>query len=209
MSAMTYETLTGDIRRYLERGFTEESDPYVYEQIPSLIRMSEVRCGRELKIQGFIRAITTTLVSGDSVLRKPDRWRETVSMTVNGQPIFSRSYEYIKSYWPDSEEIGAPEYYSDYDFNHWIIAPTASESATLEVVYYEQPAFLSDSNQTNWLTDYAPDLLLYGALLEAEPFLKNDSRIGTWQSLYDRALSSLSGEDKRRISDRSADRKES
>ena len=62
--------------------------------------------------------------------------------------------------------------------------------------------------ETNWLTEYAPDLLLYAALLEAAPFLKKDERIGTWQAMYDRAAQALSGEDLKRIMDRSANRSE-
>jgi hypothetical protein len=34
----------------------------------------------------------------------------------------------------------------------------------------------------------APDLLLYGALLEAEPFIQRDERLSVWKSAYDWAL---------------------
>ena len=62
--------------------------------------------------------------------------------------------------------------------------------------------------QTNWITEYAPQLLLYGTLVEATPFLKNDERIPVWQSMYDRAAAMLNGEDLAKILDRSAVRKE-
>ena len=99
--SMTYDSLLVDVRRYLERGFTQESDQIVYDQLPQLITMGERRIARELKIEGFIRAVTTPLVSGVAVYAKPDRWRDTVSMTVDGVPICARAYEYIKNYWPD------------------------------------------------------------------------------------------------------------
>jgi hypothetical protein len=67
---------------------------------------------------------------------------------------------------------------------------------------------LDDVVQTNWLSEYAPQLLLYGTLLEATPFLKNDERIPVWQSMYDRAAAMLNGEDLAKILDRSAVRKE-
>jgi hypothetical protein len=78
----------------------------------------------------------------------------------------------------------------------------------LEVLYYEQPQLLGEDTQTNWLTEYAPDVLLYAALLEASPFLKKDERIQTWQAMYDRAAQALSGEDLKRIMDRAASRTE-
>jgi len=51
-------------------------------------------------------------------------------------------------------------------------------------------------------------LLLYAALLEATPFLKNDERIATWQAAYDRAAQAFSGEDLSKILDRTASRSE-
>jgi len=206
--SMTYDSLLVDVRRYLERGFTQESDQIVYDQLPRLVTLGERRIARELKIQGFIRAVTTPLSTGVAVYLKPDRWRDTVSMTVTGSPIFARSYEYCRSYWPDEAETGAPQFYADYDFQHWLITPPPDDDYDLEILYYEQPALLGEDLQTNWLTDYAPDLILYATLLEASPFLKNDERVGMWQAMYDRSAKALSGEDLGRIMDRSANRSE-
>lgn len=206
--SMTYDSLLQDMRRYLERGFTAESDEIVYEQLPRLVTLGERRIARELKVQGFIRAVQTPLQIGVAVYRKPDRWRDTVSMTVDGTPIFARSYEYCRHYWPDEAQTGAPQFYADYDYQHWLVTPTPNAADTLEILYYEQPRFLDDEFQTNWITEYAPDLLLYASLLEATPFLKNDARIQTWQAMYDRAAQALSGEDLKRILDRSATRSE-
>lgn len=206
--SMTYDSLLVDVRRYLERGFTADSDAIVYEQLPRLVTLGERRIARELKVQGFIRAVSTPLQVGVAVYLKPDRWRDTVSMTLDGSPIFARAYEYLRSYWPDEAETGTPEFYADYDYQHWLLAPTPAAAQTLEILYYEQPALLGEDLQTNWLTEYAPDALLYAVLLEAAPFLKRDERIGTWQALYDRAAQALNGEDLKRILDRSSQRSE-
>lgn len=206
--SMTYDSLLVDVRRYLERGFTAESDAIVYEQLPRLITLGERRIARELKIQGFIRAVTAVLQAGNPVYRKPDRWRDTISMSAGGQLIFSRSYEYLRSYWPDAGVTGTPQFYADYDYYHWKIAPTPATDSELEILYYEQPQLLGEDTQTNWLTEYAPDVLLYATLLEATPFLKKDERIGTWQAMYDRAAQALSGEDLKRIMDRASNRSE-
>jgi hypothetical protein len=206
--SMTYDSLLEDVRRYLERGFTAESDGIVYEQLPRLVTLGERRIARELKIEGFIRAVTTPLQIGVAVYRKPDRWRDTVSMSINGTPIFARSYEYCRNYWPDESQTDTPEFYADYDYQHWLLTPTPAATDTLEILYYEQPRFLGEDFQTNWLTEYAPDLLLYATLLEATPFLKKDERIQMWQAMYDRAAQAISGEDLKRIMDRTANRSE-
>ena len=214
-TTMTFTTLQEDVRRYLERGNSYASDPVVYEQIPRLINLAERRIARELKIQGFINVVTGTLAVGQSVYPKPDRWRDTVSVNIGTgtqnntrKVVFSRAYEYLLSYWPDRTATEEPIFYSDYDYDHWLIAPTPDAEYPFEILYYEIPPLLDDVVQTNWLTEYAPQLLLYGTLLEATPFLKNDERIPVWQSMYDRAAAMLNGEDLAKILDRSAVRKE-
>lgn len=214
-TTMTFDTLKQDVQRYLERGSTAASDPIVFEQIPRLINLAERRIARELKVQGFINVVTSTLNSGQSVYDKPDRWRDTVSVNIGTGPnstrrktLFTRDYEYARSYWPDESQTDEPIFYSDYDYSHWLIAPTPDAEYPVEILYYELPPLLDDTAQTNWLTEYAPQLLLYGTLLEATPFLKNDERVPVWQQYYDRAAAMLNGEDLAKILDRSAVRKE-
>lgn len=209
---MTYDSLLVDLRRYLERGFTLADDPYVYEQLPRLINMAERRIARDLKIQGFIVAVNTSFTVGIATYQKPDRWRDTISMTVKQgtemSPVFTRSYEYCRNYWPDQAQTGKPEFYADYDYTHWLIVPTPDATYTAEILYYQLPELLDSTHQTNWLTEYAPNLLLYGALLEATPFLKNDDRIQTWQNFYQAAANALNQEDLKKIVDRDAVRTE-
>jgi len=214
-TAMTFTTLQQDVQRYLERGNTLASDPIVFEQIPRLINLAERRIARELKVEGFINVVTGTLSAGQSVYPKPDRWRDTVSINIgtgttlnNRKILFSRVYEYLRSYWPNALETDMPLFYSDYDYSHWLLAPTPDAAYPFEILYYELPPLLDDIVQTNWITEYAPQLLLYGTLVEATPFLKNDERIPVWQSMYDRAAAMLNGEDLAKILDRSAVRKE-
>lgn len=61
----------------------------------------------------------------------------------------------------------------------------------LTMVYYAKIPPLSDANPTNWLLAKAPQLYLYGSLLEAMPFGMDDQRMTTWGTLFDRALSDL------------------
>ena len=77
-------------------------------------------------------------------------------------------------------------------------------AGSLEVLFYQMPRLLDDENETNWLTEFAPNILLYGALLEATPYVKNDERVPLWQATYDRAAQALSGEDMKKVMDRSA-----
>ena len=208
--SMTYNSLLKDLRAYLERGTIV--DTTVFEQLPSLINLAERQLAQELKILGFVQNVTDTLAIGQSVIPKPDRWRETISInfgvgvTQVRTPLFARSYEYIRRYWPDEDLTAQPKFYADYDYYNWLIGPSADFAYPFEVNYWELPALLDAVNQTNWTTDFAPNALLHGALLQATPFLKNDERIPTWQAIYDRDIGILQNQDLQRIIDRNVTR---
>jgi hypothetical protein len=82
------------------------------------------------------------------------------------------------------------------------VAPTPDLAYNYEVLYYERVQPLDVTNQTNWFTQYAPQAMLYGSLLQAMPFLKNDERMPMWQAQYDRVIATLKAEDVARIGDR-------
>ena len=214
-TAMTYSSLLNDLRNYLERGATLATDPSVYLQLPSLIGLAERRLARELKIQGTVTVVSSTMTTGEPTYPKPDRWRETVSIRVGTgtgynvtQEVYPRAYEYMRQYWPNQTLTGTPRFYADYDYSHWFFAPTPNAPFPYELIYYELPPLLGDDVQTNWFTEYAPNALLYASLMEAAPFLKNEEIIPIWQGFYDRAVAALNGEDIRQIADRGIIRRE-
>lgn len=207
---MTYTTLVADLQAYIARGYP--TDPTVYAQIPHLVAMSEKDINRTLKPQGFEVYVTSTFIASaaGSVLQKPDRWRETFFWSMGTgatynvrKTLWPKSLPYLRDYWPNVTVLGEPKYYGDYGPFHWLVAPSPDYAYPFEIGYYELLQPLDETNQTNWLTQYAPDLLLYASLLQAAPFLKNDERIATWQGMYDKAASTLLAEDARKLMDKS------
>ena len=201
-AAMTYDNLTSNVLQYLER-----NDPAVVNQIPTFIMLAEFEIAEMMKSLGQQQVVQSTMQVGNPVIPKPSRWRKTVSMniTVAGklQSVLMRKYEYLRNYAPDSTATGTPLYYSDYDYDNWLVAPTPDQSYAFEVLYYERLVPLSSDTQTNWITRNAPNAMLYGTLLQAMPFLKNDQRL-IFQQKYTEAIQALSNEDKLRIADRQA-----
>jgi hypothetical protein len=121
----------------------------------------------------------------------------------NRQPILLRKYEYLTNYWQNNSNTATPLYYADTDWDHWYLAPTPDQNYAMEVLYYERIEPLSSANQTNWLTQNAPNAMLFGTLLQAMPFLKNDQR-QIFQQKYTEAISALKDEDTSRVGDRQA-----
>ena len=202
-AVMTYDSLVADISSYLER-----TDAATLEKIPTFIMLAEQIIASQIKFLGNLTPMQSTMTASQSVIDKPARWHKTVSMNVvvagKRQPVLLRKYEYLREYWPDATETGVPAYYADYDYTHWLVAPTPALAYQFEVLYYERIQPLDSSNQTNWFTTYAPQALLYGSLLQAMPFLKNDDRMPMWKSEYDLIIQTLKQEDIQRIGDRQA-----
>lgn len=202
-AVMTYDSLTENIQSYLER-----TDTATLEKIPLFIMLAEQVIASEIKFLGNLTVNTSNMVVGQPVIDKPARWHKTVSMnvTVGGvkQPVLLRKYEYLREYWPNQTLTDTPLYYADYDYTHWLVAPTPNQAYSFEVLYYERVQPLDSTNQTNWFTIYAPQALLYGSLLQAMPFLKNDERTPMWQAQYSAIMQTLKAEDVSRIADRQA-----
>jgi hypothetical protein len=199
---LTYDSLNSTVLQYLER-----RDPAVVNAIPTFITLAEFEIAEQIKTLGQLQVVQSTMSAGDAVLQKPARWRKTVSMNVvvdgKRQPILLRKYEYLKNYWPDASQTSVPKFYADTDWDHWYVAPTPDQAYAFEVLYYERVAPLSSTNQTNWITQNAPNAMLFGTLLQAMPFLKNDQR-QIFQQKYTESLQALKAEDVARVGDRQA-----
>ena len=206
-AAMTYDSLVEDLKFYTERG--NATDTMVVTEIPRIINNTERALADKLKIQGYRYVLTSTMTSQSPVVTKPNGWRNTVSMNVGTgsgyntrKTLRTRSYEALRAYYPNDTQFGVPAFYSDYDYNHWIVAPVPDVAYPFEAIVYRLPDLLSSSNQQNYLTQFVPFLLLYECLLAMEPFLKNDERMTTWKTLRDEQLASINGEELLKTVDR-------
>jgi hypothetical protein len=202
-SVMTYDSLVENIQSYLDR-----TDDDTLAKIPLFIMLAEQIIASQIKFLGNLTVQTSNMTIGQPIIDKPARWHKTVSfnVTVDGQkqPVLLRKYEYLREYTPDATTTGAPDYYGDYDYTHWLVSPSPAEDYEFEVLYYERLQPLDSANQTNWFTTYAPQALLYGCLLQAMPYIKNDERTPMWQQNYDLIIQTLKSEDLLRIGDRQA-----
>jgi hypothetical protein len=200
--AMTYDSLVEDVITYSER-----DDTSFVAQIPRLIMLTEQSIAAQIKTLMQLNVVNTTLTVNDPVIQKPARWRKTVSMKINGQPVLNRSMDYVTQFQTESDN-GQPLYYGDYDYDHWALAPTPDDDYSLQIIYYSRIQPLDVTNQENLLTREAPQALLYGTLLQAQGFIKNADKLAMWKGYYDEAIAALKGEDQKRMVDRNAVRQE-
>jgi hypothetical protein len=62
-------------------------------------------------------------------------------------------------------------------------------------MFYKKIDALSVTNTTEAMLTDNPDVYLYGALLEAEPFLMNDQRVQLWATAFQESMRALQEQD--------------
>ena len=189
MSFTSYADLQTAIAGYLAR-----SD--LTTQIPDFIRLAETRLRRDLRIRQMLKSVTTATVAADSTVELPSDFLEVRDFVIVGNPVQPLNYYSPSAFNRNARtwESGKPLDYTVLA-NDFQLAPVPDAVYTVKLFYFAAPAFLSDTNTSNVFLANTPDALLYGALLEAEPYLMNDARINTWGTMFDRAISSITRSD--------------
>jgi len=189
MSFTSYSDLQTTIAGYLAR-----SD--LTTQIPDFIRLAETRLRRDLRIRQMLKSVTTSTVAADSTVELPSDFLEVRDLIISGNPPQPLNYASPSAFSRNTRtwESGKPLDYTVLA-NDFQLAPVPDAAYTVKLLYFAAPTFLSDSNTSNVFLANTPDVLLYGSLLEAEPYLMNDARINTWGTMFDRALASITRSD--------------
>lgn len=201
---MTFNSLQEEILTYLNR-----TDSDTQNQVANFISESQADLASESKNLGYVIYVKSNFTKSVPAYPKPSRWRRNLSFNFGTGPqnntrnqVYLRSYEYIRSFWTDDTQESTPQYYSDYGYNNFLVAPTPDQDYPFELAYLQQITPIDVNNQTNWFTDIEPTLLLYKCLIKATLFLKNDERIAVWQKYVDDRLHFINSLDDQRIIDR-------
>ena len=159
--------------------------------IPSFISLAEAKFNRRIRDLRMVKRSTATLDAGYAAV--PGDWLQNIRFQLNTSPI--TTLEYVT---PDqaAEELtvytagGKAKFFTMIGKQFQLI-PAQSGSVTGELTYYSKIPALSDANTSNWLLDVAPDIYLYGALMEAAPYLDDQEKLATWGGLLEQSIEAL------------------
>ena len=164
--------------------------------IPDFVTLAEIRLARQLRLRQMLKTVTSSTTGGDNTVGLPSDFLSVRDFYIDQNPRRSLSYLSPSAFTRDARaaESGLPNFYTQKG-SEFELAPIPDTNYSLVLLYYAKPAALSDSNPSNEFMANCPDALLYGTLLEAEPYLMNDVRLQVWSQLYQNAVSSLSESD--------------
>lgn len=185
MSLDSYAGLVEAIGDWLDRDDLEA-------RAPDFIRLAEVRLNRILEDPDMEVAIDATAAGVYTAL--PDDFGSMVSVTTGEGALSAMGAADFAGI--DSSVTGIPRYYTIVDGS--ITFMPANTTASIHMVYRRTIPPLTETDDTNWLLERAPDVYLYGALVQASAFLAEDERLPLWKGAFDEAIDELRTEGARR-----------
>ena len=154
---------------------------------------------KAVELPVFRKNVSGTLTQNNTYLATPDDFLSPYSLAlIDGNSNYSylllKHVSWIRDYTPAATTTGEPLYYAQFDNDSFIVAPTPSSDFSVELHYNYRPNSLTtvgDDNQT-WLSDNAPNAMLYGSLVEGAVFMKSDpNTIGLYEQKFQEALAML------------------
>ncbi|MEW6096560.1 MAG: hypothetical protein AB1567_08550 [bacterium] len=170
-------------------------------QIKDAINMAQRKLERQYNFNYMqVRTITSTsdnyisvpmgYYSGATFISAP--YKEVIHFKVkSGDTYYNLIREDEKIVMKDNK-TGLPKYFCYLpNQTEFLVYPTPDKEYSFDLLFYRYSPTLTETTDTNYLTDYAPEILIYGALCELEPILMNDKRVILWKSLFQEALEGL------------------
>lgn len=183
MALSTYAELQTAIASWAWNAGNADFEPV----IPDMVALLESRLNRELRVGDMEATATIALTDGAGTL--PADYLEYRRVVANVSPLSvlkMATPEFATGRYPDNP-AAYPQYFS-------IIGSTIKTYPTstgdLSLTYYQKIPPLA-TNSTNWLLTKAPDVYLFGALIEAADFMRDMQELQKFSARFDAAMKSL------------------
>ena len=174
----TFTTLKSAIQDY-----TQNTESTFVADLGTIIKQAEDRIVKSVELPNFRKNVTGSFTSGNQYLSTPSDYLYPFSLAVLDSDsaytyLLSTDVSFIREAYPSASSTGVPKHYAQFDDNTFIVGPTPNANLTAELHYYYIPQSITESSDgTSWLGTNAPELLLYGSLLEAYTFMKGEPDI--------------------------------
>ena len=193
----------GDLKTAIGTNYLNRSDLSSY--IPDFVTLAESRifygsgdpyASAPLRVPAMQTNATGTIAS--NAIAFPTRFLEIIRLAA-----YTGSNGWTLDYLAPSklaEAQNSAMLPTKYTYLNNQIQTAGTGAATYSLDYYQAFASLSADADTNWLLTTAPQVYLFAALMEAAPFIQDQTQITAWFGLYKSAISSLNLSTNRRAS---------
>ena len=191
MASLNYTQLVAEVQSYTENQFSTDD-------INTFIKQAEERIYNTVQLPDLRKNYVGTTTIGNKYLTPPSDWLATYSLAVVNTSneytyLLNKDVNFIRESFPDTDAAfyGQPQYYAIFDDNSFILGPTPDANYTVELHYFYYPTSIVTAS-TTWLGNNFSSALLYGTLLEAATYMKEDADVlQNYTQRYTEALSML------------------
>ena len=176
-AATTYAQLLTETADYLAR-----SD--LTAVLPNFVKYAEVKMNNDLRLREMIATVNINPSSDNTYVALPTGFLELISFNDDtGNPLEEVDYEALEDY-KYGAGSGRAELFSigaRIDFER-----TASDSLNFPMRYWKRLNLIVDTSNT--VLDNYPQLYLYGTLLQATPYIRDQQMLQSWKMFYEEAV---------------------
>ena len=190
-----FSDLTDNVRNYTETSTNVLSNTVIQPFIESV----EDKIRRTVDLNYYRKYDTAVLTVNNAFLPLPSDWEATryiqlIDGSDNRTFLIQKDISFMNEFAPNRTSTGAgtPKYYAVYDDDTHMLAPTPNAALTVELAYTYKPPVLSSTTTSNWMSQNAPNVLLYGCILEALGYLKGPAdMIQYYDKMYNQSVQAL------------------
>lgn len=166
--------------------------------IPDFISLTEAQLERRLPTERMVKRATATIDTPFSAVPSDFVSAKSLVLTSTApiQPLEFLSEDELDAKKYTYRTTGKPLYFTVVG-TQFEVLPAPDTGYTAELTYIGTLPKLSNSNTSNWILARHPDVYLYGALMQAAPYLRDDERVGLWASMYTQAIEDMLVQDSR------------
>jgi hypothetical protein len=204
---MNYAELTLTIKGYCENTFPETISTFTTaEQIATFVRNAEERIYNSVQFPSLRKNVTGLLTANNKYLSAPLDFLAVYAIAVIDAAgvyyyLLNKDVNFIREAFPNPANTGKPTHYALFGPTTtntdpavitneltFLLGPTPDILYNVELHYYYYPESIVTAG-TSWLGDNFDPVLLYGSLLEAVAYMKEEPEVlATYQKRYDEAL---------------------
>ena len=191
MAITTYAELQTAVKNWSKRSDLDSI-------IPDFIRLAELRVNRNLRIRKMETRVQASTVASQEYYGLPTNFVQMRSFKLDTSPLTDLDYltpERMDTVWAGSL-TGQPKAYTVVG-DEVRLGPKPDGVYTMEMLYWQKPAALSDSATTNFMLTANPDALLYASLIEVSSYAENDAGLMKWTQLFNETIRAVQTEDDR------------
>lgn len=222
MALDTYANLQTAITSWAMR----PGDSEFVAQVPDFITLAEARLNSRLRVAAMETSAAISLTSGAGTLPTDYlQWRRVVDGSDPPKVLAFASPDYAVEQYPfttsssdgilllDDDGNPVTDDNGFYIFEGFENGPATGTADVFTIIgstirtypasvtgltlhYYAKIPALSNTTTTNWLLTKSPQLYLYGALVEAAPYMMDDQRAVVWGTLFEKAIKDFEDSDK-------------